>query len=79
MLNSKNYFGTDICKKCHSKSNKCSCNSLSSKTKSKSKTKKSKPNHHEDDSNIGDTFQPLSSDISNKPDIKEMEVLSNLN
>ena len=78
MLNSKNYFGTDICRKCHSKSNKCSCNSLSSKKKSKSKTKKSKPNHYEDDSNIGETFPPLSSDISNKPEIKEMEVLSNL-
>ena len=78
MLNSKNYSGTNICIKCHSKSDICSCNSSSSKKKSKSKTKKSKPNEYEDDSSNGEAFPPLSSDISNKSDIKEMEVLSNL-
>ena len=78
MLNSKNYFGTDICIKCHSKSDICSCNSSSSKKKSKSKTKKSKPNEYDHDSSNSETFPPLSSDISDKPDIKEMEVLSNL-
>ena len=78
MLNSKNYFGTDICIKCHSKLDICSCNSSSSKKKSKSKTKKYITNEYEDNSSNGEAFPPLSSDISDKLDIKEMEVLSNL-
>ena len=40
--------------------------------------KKSKINEPEDISENCKTFPPISSDISNKPDIKEMDVLSNL-
>ena len=63
---------------CNIKSDICSCNSSSStKKKSGTKSKKSKPkkskksiiNETEDISDNCKTFPPISSDISNKPDI----------
>ena len=70
--NSNNYFGTEICKSCNVNCNVCSCNAL------KLAPPPSASNEPEDSSEVFKTFPLVSSDISNKPEIKEIDVLSNL-
>ena len=53
---------------CNINCNVCSCNASPPFTN----------NEPEDSSKVCKTFPPVSSDISNKPEIKEMDVLSNL-
>ena len=70
--NSNNYFGTEICKSCNINCNVCSCNAL------ELAPSPSANNEPEDSSEVCKTFPPVSSDLSNRPDIKQMDVLSNL-
>ena len=70
--NSNNYFGTEICKSCNINCNVCSCNAQELALPPYAN------NEPEDSSEVCKTFPPVSSDISTRQDIKQMDVLSNL-
>ena len=67
-----NYFGTTICKSCNVDCNVCSCKapelSLSPHTDNKT----------EESSKAFNIFPPVPSDISTRPDIKQMDIFTNL-